>query len=115
VTALPESGAPDGRRDFAMCWTGKEAIVWGGHAGTDASATEYRVASDGAAYDPRARRWRPLAPHPTPGVMYAGLCAWTGEDLVIAVARSGSVELWAYHPTRDRWRRIESFGQVARP
>ena len=40
-----------------MAWTGKEVVVWGG-------GTSNEAFGDGAAYDPAADRWRPMAKSP---------------------------------------------------
>jgi len=51
-----------GRQGQAAVWTGREVFVWGGY--DHISAHDFRVADDGAAYDPSSNTWRLLPPAP---------------------------------------------------
>jgi hypothetical protein len=55
--SITAESAPAPRRNHSAVWTGREMIVWGG-------ANETANLGDGAAYDPGADQWRPLAPSP---------------------------------------------------
>ena len=80
-------------------WTGTEVIVIGG-----ASRRPYRVL--GAAYDPRARSWRPIdVPMRWGG--FEG--AWTGRELLLWGGPSQSEDPrrdgFLYDPAADTWRK----------
>src|SRR5947199_5729768 len=49
------------RTQSLVAWAGKEILVTGGRDVAN------RPLGDGAAYDPAAGRWRPIAPRPDPG------------------------------------------------
>jgi hypothetical protein len=84
-TALPTDGAPSPRVNHTAVWTGRELLVWGGSApGLNA------YFADGAAYDPAARRWRPLATEGGPGIRLGHTAVWTGRD----VKRHAEVPVW---------------------
>ena len=63
----------DGRQPLAV-WTGEEMIVWGS---TDRE--QRRV--DGAAYDPEADTWRPIADAPIE--LTDATASWTGEEMIV--------------------------------
>lgn len=97
-------------------WTGEELIIWGG---VDAQGPT----SDGAAYDPRADRWRPLAPAPL-SPRAGALMAWTGEEVLVWGGSdqdgpfSGGYGLpltdgAAYDPQADRWRPLPEAPRAA--
>lgn len=100
------------RRTSSTVWTGREVIVWGG-CDVDSvqcdDASPAAAAGDGAAYDPRADRWRmlpspPLSPRQRPQAV------WTGREMIIwggLLDRSG-MGSWAaaYNPTTDSWRAL---------
>jgi hypothetical protein len=85
------------RVDHAAVWTGRELLLWGGR---DAR----RSFADGAAYDPRANRWRPIARRTASAVAAA---AWTGTRMLVWDAPvAGHTSGALYDPTRDRWTAI---------
>ena len=99
------------RVPVATAWTGTELLVWGS---TSRDAPGVR---DGAAFYPRANRWRPIAPAPV-ALNLAGWpspsTVWTGRELVVvgallddnnAATRRHVIGL-AYDPAADRWRRL---------
>ena len=94
------------REDHVSVWTGDEMIVWGG-VGRSVDDRQ-RFLRDGAAYDPRADRWRPIArapispqlgPEAEPDATDA---VWTGREVVVWNGQEGA----AYDPNTDSWRRI---------
>ena len=102
-TPLP--AAPlDARGGHIAVWTGKEMLVWGG-------SDMFDVFADGAAYDPRTRRWRTLARPsflPTPAAAVwteQELILWSGVDHRPDLPAAGA----AYDPGTDSWRRIARF------
>lgn len=58
---LPEAPL-DPRFGHTITWTGSEAVVWGGRRAGGSAHGE--LLTDGAAYDPGADAWRPLAAAP---------------------------------------------------
>jgi hypothetical protein len=99
---LPPISLP-ARDRVDMAWTGKEVIVWGG-------GTSDEAFGDGAAYDPAADRWRPIAESPI-SRRAGGYATWTGREMVVwgGVDPEADVELRdgaAYDPAADRWRTI---------
>jgi hypothetical protein len=95
--AAPLEDGPDSRPGFSSVWTGRELIVWGGHAPSDVARTR----ADGAAYDPTAERWRAIAPAPIRGMTWH-FAAWTGSEMLV-VGTSGTA---AYDPAGDSWREL---------
>jgi hypothetical protein len=96
----------------AMVWTGSVMIVWGGY--DRVSPTEFRVTSDGAAYEPATDTWRPLPPGPLAGRAHA-LAVWSGDRMIVlggrpAVAADpmpGLGDGAAYDPARGVWQHID--------
>jgi hypothetical protein len=99
-------GPLSGRSDAAVAWTGEELLIWGGFTGDCCEPSEMFL-SDGAAYDPVARRWRVLPPAPI--AERAPFSVWTGRELVVWGSRGRELYLRdgaAYDPAADTWRRI---------
>ncbi|HSH23644.1 MAG TPA: hypothetical protein VK975_06255 [Acidimicrobiales bacterium] len=99
------SPSPLGARSVQATWTGEEVLLWGG---TVAGSAGQDVFGDGAAYDPRADRWRMLARAPL-GARFDMVSTWTGEELVVWGGRAGAANLddgAAYAPASDTWRPI---------
>ena len=67
------------RRLAGVVWAGDRLLVWGGIR----NLSDVRLAypDDGAAYDPRSNRWRPLAKAPVPGRAWP-LAVWTGDRAI---------------------------------
>lgn len=100
------TGPLEPRTDPAAVWTGTEMLVFGGFGAGGRSFL------DGAAYEPGADRWRPMAryPYPASGLWASGLATWTGTELLVFL-RPSDVQRWdwdlvAYDPATDRWRRL---------
>jgi hypothetical protein len=105
------------RSDAVVVWTGKKLIVWGGGS---QRGTEFRTHADGAAYDPRTRRWELLPPAPESQWLLLpndGLAVWTGREVLVWGGTTisdpeGSANLGrpadgvAYDPERRTWRRL---------
>ncbi len=97
-----------GRSGAASAWTGSELVVWGGATGEQGGGV--RVLADGAAYDPRADRWRRLPPAPLGGRLQATAATIAGQVVILGGfdehfgqrRTDGAV----YDPTTDRWRRL---------
>src|SRR5581483_1665550 len=96
-TPMSQAGAPSRRVWFAWAWTGSELIVWGGHVESPHSARS--TADDGAAYDPAADTWRPIASSPmAPTGPISSV--WTGDRMFV----SGGTKAALYDPESDAWK-----------
>ncbi len=97
---LPES--PLFERLVRGVWTGKEMVITGGRSSNDDGMS---ADADGAAYDPVANTWRPVAEGPAhPGFVPL----WSGRRLYL-FAKGG---VTAYDPALDRWILDFSGGQA---
>lgn len=100
---LAGDGAPSGRWAHAAVWTGSEMLVWGGRSRFESDAHH----SDGARYDPRADRWRPMSAEnaPTPRSQMAAV--WTGAEMIVWGGYGNGATAWntgaRYDPRTDRW------------
>lgn len=72
-------GAPSGRWGHAAVWTGKEMIIWGGRS----SFSPNQHHRDGAIYDPRDDKWRPMSMDGAPEARSQMAAVWTGEELIV--------------------------------
>jgi len=120
--ALPPNPVVERLFTAAVAWTGQELIVWGG-------ATRDLVPhADGAAYDPRSGRWRPLPPAPQAQMLQSGegIAVWTGRELLIwggltpvGRARQGGLlrrgDGLAYEPATRTWRLLSSAPSALAP
>ncbi|MCB0405886.1 MAG: hypothetical protein KDD51_13975 [Bdellovibrionales bacterium] len=71
------ANAPGPRMDPHLAWTGSELIVFGGR-----DARNKPALTDGAIYNPRTKKWRPMAPPAGPhsfGPFDQGYGFWTGS------------------------------------
>lgn len=120
--ALPPNPVVDRLATAATAWTGQELIVWGG------VTRDRLVHADGAAYDPRAGRWRPIPPAPQAQMLdkQDGGAVWTGQELLIwggttpvaaerfdGLMRRG--DGLAYDPATHTWRRLPPPPSQLRP
>jgi len=92
------------RQNFTQTWTGSELVVWGGW-GTGA-ANGRTMFGDGAAYDPSADAWRPIAEAPL-DPRWGHAAFWDGDEVVI-VGGVGVTDGAAYDPKSDSWRKLDS-------
>jgi hypothetical protein len=110
---LPANAAA-GRTGAVVAWAGGELVVWGGWT------RDRLVRADGAAYDPRSGRWRPLPPAPQAQAFTVTddrATVWTGRELLLwggdtpaAGARADGAmrpgDGLAYDPAAGSWRRL---------
>lgn len=115
----PRRGPFGDRHHHTAVWTGKEMIVWGGVDPAerpddhDQPHAHEVPQADGAAYDPRADRWRRIAPAPL-SPRDSHVAVWTGKEMIVwggwRTGRSMYTRLLydgaAYDPKRDRWRKL---------
>jgi hypothetical protein len=93
-------GPLTGRQGNIAVWTGTEAIYWGG----DRPGRP----PEGAAYDPRADRWRRVSRSPLTNRTGAA-ATWTGHEVLVFGGVNGGGPLRdgaAYDPVTDRWRKM---------
>jgi hypothetical protein len=105
---LPTADAPSPRVFAVSAWTGREVLLWGGAPGATPAAL-----GDGAAFDPLAFAWRPIASTAAPSARSDAASAWTGTELVVwggsdrgFVLGDGAV----YDPATDIWHPIAEAG-----
>jgi hypothetical protein len=93
-----------GRYRHLAAWTGREMLVWGGYT-EDWRSTQL---PEGAAYNPKTDRWRPMAASPLPWA--GGPAAVMGDDewFMAATRNRGLVLVAAYDPRADSWRSLPS-------
>jgi hypothetical protein len=100
-----------GRQGQVAVWTGREMVVWGGY--DHVSVHDFRVARDGAAYDPSSNTWRPLSPAPL-SARTGAIGVWTGREVLVLGGQPAVLtsrlraypDAAAYDPTLDRWTAI---------
>ena len=89
---------PSERRWASMVWTGREAIIWGGHS--------HAALDIGSRYNPWSDTWLPTA-HTS---RYPGLpdhqAHWTGNQLIVWGGADGG----RYDPATDAWRAMSPRG-----
>jgi N-acetylneuraminic acid mutarotase len=116
-TTLPTDGQPSSRATHAAVWTGTEMLIWGGAplSGIVGSVDATHPLSDGAAYNPATRTWRPLQAPATGLVGPAAM--WTGTEMLVWGGYAeyacgedcpGSNLGYRYNPTIDQWQYITS-------
>lgn len=102
------NGAPSGRSDHTLVWTGEKMIVWGGLAGSN-------LLSDGAAYDPAADSWVTLSSSGAPSARSGHVAIWSEEDqdmIVLggATASGATSSGAAYDLLEDTWIPLSTAG-----
>ena len=71
-------GAPEGRRNPLMVWTGSEAIVWGGRFDSGETST-------GGRYSPSSDSWSPTSTNgaPSPQLNSFRTMIWAGTEAIV--------------------------------
>jgi hypothetical protein len=107
VASRPVTGPIRATVGGSAVWTGQEVIVWGGHVDDDpAGFGAGRPTNVGAAYDPAADEWRPVAASPLEPRMNH-FAVWTGAEMLIWGGADGALlraDGAAYDPQHDTWR-----------
>jgi N-acetylneuraminic acid mutarotase len=118
---VPVDNGPPGRRNLAMCWTGKEILVWGGQTlGGTVAAREKGAAtvplSAVMAFDPSRNAWRALPGRDSPSERADASVAWTGTEMIVwgGWSRNGECsDGYAYDPKAGRWRKLPDLPREA--
>lgn len=101
ITAL---GAPRGRSNPGVNWTGAQLIVWGGQ-----SKTITGDGSRGGVWSSQRKAWRTVTSADAPHNRYQHSSVWTGDNLIIwgGISVSGGETYLAdggiYNPEYDSW------------
>jgi hypothetical protein len=93
-------GPLSARQGNVAVWTGTEVLYWGG----DRPGRP----PEGAAYDPRADRWRRISRSPLTN-RTAAAAVWTGREMVVFGGMNGAggqSDGAVYDPATDHWRMI---------
>lgn len=111
-TSMAESPI-NGRKAFAMVWTGSEVIVFGGDRST--------LVSDGALYNPDTDTWRTM--NTTGAPKYSGTysyttpinsAVWTGSTMLLWSGSASSTPRGGiYDPVTNSWTSMSSTDQPA--
>jgi N-acetylneuraminic acid mutarotase len=80
-TPMSDVGAPDGRDDAVMVWTGHEVLIWGGQS-RDRNDEEISLA-DGSMYIPSSNLWCSLPALPEIESRKDHVAVWTGSKMLI--------------------------------
>jgi hypothetical protein len=112
---VPLPDPPAAPRDGAViAWTGREIVAVGGTTflcppNADCAASPDPPLRTGAALDPVARSWRPVAEAPLPIPAFAPSAAWGGDVFVLVPAEHrpaappASLVLLRYRSADDAW------------
>ncbi len=74
------AGAPQGRANHAVFWTGQEMLIWGGEL---IGPEEFGGAGPGGRYDPATDTWRPITTDNMPDPRRDFAAVWTGDRMVV--------------------------------
>jgi N-acetylneuraminic acid mutarotase len=96
------TGAPSPRGRHSAVWTGSEMIIWGGQTQSGA------MLSDGAAYDPRTAKWRPISACAAKSEHSA---IWTGSEMVVWGGNRNTGH--RYEVATNSWRQLEVLNSPA--
>jgi N-acetylneuraminic acid mutarotase len=105
-TAMNTAGAPLGRSQHSVVWTGQKMIIWGGSAGG-------APLGDGAAYDPVADAWATLSQTNAPTARASHGAVWTGQEMLVfggETVSGSAADGAAYNPATDSWRPLSTGG-----
>lgn len=104
-TALPIANALARRQEFALVWSGTEAILWGGINGTTGNNT-------GARYNPTTNTWTAMTTSNAPPGRANPAVAWSGSEMVIFGGGSEfsphPTENARYNPATNTWTTISA-------
>jgi N-acetylneuraminic acid mutarotase len=98
------TGAPTAAFQQAV-WTGSRMLVWGGYENGG-------VVTSGAAFDPGANAWTPIATTDQPAPRYNHTAVWTGSEMIVWGGRGSQVfgNGARYSPASDTWLPVSTLG-----
>ncbi|ANM30951.1 hypothetical protein ABI59_17260 [Acidobacteria bacterium Mor1] len=79
-SGITTSGAPAGRIEHTLVWTGSVAIAWGGRNSQSGLNDEK---ADGGRYDPQSNSWSDTSTVDAPKNRFRHLAAWTGDSMLV--------------------------------
>ena len=91
-TPTAKPGAPTQRLGHTAVWTGTQMVVWGGQF-FDPYENDWRLLDTGAAYDPTADTWMPIATGGAPEARTNHTAIWTGSVMIIW---GGAIDRYPY-------------------
>jgi N-acetylneuraminic acid mutarotase len=109
---MTTTGAPTGRIDHTVVWSGSEMIVWGGYDNGNESA------NTGGRYDPATDQWTATSTADAPQGRRRHSAVWTGSEMIVWGGYglgSGGFEVATntggrYNPATDSWSAISELG-----
>jgi hypothetical protein len=113
---VSSEGAPAPRMMYVVAFDGRRLLVWGGYGPTPDGRHE--ALGDGAVFDTRSKRWRPIAAAGAPSARFMPVSAWTGSKLLVWGGGAGSPgreptlfhDGAVYDPARDVWSPMSADG-----
>ncbi len=97
-TAIETANAPAGRHQFAMVWTGSEAIIWGG--------VPYSKVASGGRYNLSTNSWSAMSTANSPSSRSYFSAIWDDTEMIIwgGVTSKGITNTGGkYNPSSDLW------------
>jgi alpha-tubulin suppressor-like RCC1 family protein/fibronectin type 3 domain-containing protein len=90
------TNCPSARSHYAMTWSGKEMVIWGGYDGVS-------FLNNGGRYNPSTNSWQSTSTGTNcPYARFMSTAIWTGAEMIIwgGGANTGG----RYNPTTDTWK-----------
>jgi hypothetical protein len=116
--SAPRAGAPAPRMMYVVAFDGRRLLVWGGFGPAAGGGAAPSTLGDGAVWDVRSNRWRPMSSSGAPSARFQPVAAWTGSRLLIWGGGAGVpggeptrfADGAAYDPVRDVWKPMAAEG-----
>jgi len=89
-------GAPEGRRDHSVVWTGTEMLVWGGRGATSNLNT-------GGRYSPQNDSWNDMSETDAPSARFWNSTVWTGSEMIVWGGFNNIDTGGRYDPINNTW------------
>lgn len=101
-SAIPTTGAPEGRSYHTAVWTGTEMIVWGGYDGTVP-----KVLNTGGRFNPATGAWTATNFANAPFARWQHTAIWTGSEMIVWGGDNSTGTFYnngsRYRPSTDTW------------
>ncbi|NUO48555.1 MAG: hypothetical protein HOV80_06835 [Polyangiaceae bacterium] len=102
-------GAPTGRGDHTVIWSGSEVLVWGGRTSNGGGT----LLDSGGRYDPSSDAWLTMSTTGAPSPRYAHTAVWTGTEMIVwggwgtpGMLATGGI----YTPSTNSWTALPTAG-----